>query len=276
MRTLLATILLTSHAQSAASPDLAPALAAEGHARYRLALATLRAEKDPVAYVRHADQRVAEAAIDAARERLVDVDADLSPEAERLAAELLAFAGAGGDAKPALAMRAVHAVAESHNSFGGRISAAMARLALNPGCAVRVDAIAALSELGDGSQAATLATLAGDDDAAVAQAARDSLASIQGKGVAETFVRGIDDAALGTRARIALLQAATKRGLVAATPSAARALDNPSLRLEAQKAVLRLARKEHLSELRAARDRLANAPGSRDVLDRLIARLEKQ
>jgi len=274
MRTLLAAILLASQPQSAAAPDLAPALAAEGHARYRLALAILRAEENPAAHARHADPRVAEAAIDAARERIADSEGEPSPKSEQIATDLLGFAAETGNG--ALATRALHAVAESRNAFGGRISTAMARLALNPACAVRLDAIAALSELGDGSQAATLAKLAGDADSAVAQAARDSLASIQGKGVTETFVRGIDDAALGTRARIALLQAATKRGLVAAAPSAARALGNPSLRLEAQKAVLRLARKEHLAELRAARDRLADAPETRDVLGRLIARLEKE
>lgn len=275
MRTLLALCLALAATLSATEPDLGPALAATDlNERYRLALAALRAAENPAALTSHADVRVAEAAIDASRERIADIDGEPSGEAGRIADALLAFAAKTD--KATLASRAVHAVAESHNAFGGRISGAMASLALDPKCAVRLDAINSLSELGDGSQAATLAKLAGDSDVAVAEAAREALVSIQGKGVTDTFVRGIMDVSLGNQARIALLQGATKRGLTAATPAAAKALAEPALRLEAQKAVLKLARKTHLEDLRTARAALSDAPATQAALDRLIAKLSKE
>lgn len=278
MRTLaaLALIALAGPLAAKASPDLAAALAAkDGNERYRLALAELRTTDNPALLAAHEDLRVAEAAIDAARERLADVTEPAPAEAEVIASTLLGFAGGKGS-KPDLAMRAIHAVAESHCPFGGRVSDAVARLALDPACAIRIDAIAALGDLGDGRQAATLAKLTGDGDAAVAEAAREGLVSIQGKGVTETFVRGIADPTLNPASRAALLQAATKRGLVAAAPAAAQAVADPGLRLEAQKALLKLARKEHLADLRAAREKVSDAPATRAALDRLIARLEKE
>lgn len=270
---LLCLLAVTQPASAAeTAPDLTAALAAPaGHERYRVALAALRGADNPALSASHADPQVAAAAIDAARERLVDA----APPNEAIAGALLAFAGAPGS-RPDLAARAVHAVAESRDAFGGRISGQVARLALNPACTVRLDAIAALGDLGDGSQAATLARLAGDADGAVAEAAREGLASIQGKGVTDTFVRGIRDDTLGDQARIALLQAATRRGMAAATPPAAQALTSPALRLEAQKAVLKLARREHVADLRAAREKLSDAPATQAALDRLIARLEKE
>lgn len=257
-------------------PDLRPALtAADTNERYRLALAALRTAANPARLASHPDRRVAEAAIDAARERLADTADQPSPAAESLAESLLTFAGAKAT-DPGLAMRAVHAVAESRNAFDGRISGAMARLALDPACRIRPDAVAALAELGDGAQAATLARLSGDADSAVAEAAREGLTAIQGKGVTDTFVRGIADTGLDTASRIALLQAATKRGMAAAAPAAAKAIAEPALRLEAQKAVLKLARKEHLPALREARDQSKDAAATRAALERLIARLEKE
>lgn len=259
-----------------AEPDLRAALtAADGKERYRLALAALRGADNPARLAGHPDRRVAEAAIDAARERLADSADQPTPAAEQLAESLLVFAGAKSS-EPGLAMRAVHAVAESRNPFEGRISGAVARLALDPACGIRTDAIAALAELGDGAQAATLARLAGDADPAVAEAAREGLVGIQGKGVTDTFVRGITDAGLDAASRVALLQAATKRGMAPAAPAAAKALADPALRLEAQKALLKLARKEHLPALREAREQAKDAAATRAALDRLIARLEKE
>jgi len=273
---VLTLLLLAGPLSAKTLPDLAAALAAKDDSeRYRLALAELRTTGNPALLATHRDLRIAEAAIDAARERLADLAEPPPAEAEVIAFTLLGYAG-GKESNPDLAMRAIHAVAESHCPFGGRVSEAVAKLALDPACAIRVDAIAALGDLGDGRQAAALAKLAGDADAKVAEAARDGLVSIQGKGVTDTFVRGIADASLGDPARIALLQAASKRGMIAAAPAAAQALSEPPLRLEAQKAVLKLARKAHLPELRAAREKLADAAATRAALDRLIARLEKE
>ncbi len=275
MRTLFAFCFVIGASLGAGEPDLRPALAATDlNERYRLALAALRTTEHPVKFASHGDVRVAEAAIDAARERIAEIEGEPTKEAERVADELLTFAERTD--KTALAARAVHAVAESHNAFGGRISGTMARLALEPACAVRIDAIAALSELRDGSQTETLARLADDSNDAVAEAARESLVNIQGKGVTDAFVRGIGDVTLGKQARIALLQAATQRGLTAVTPAAAKALSEPALRNEAQKALLKLARKTHLEDLRAARKALTDAPSTQAALDRLIDRLSKE
>jgi uncharacterized protein (DUF2345 family) len=141
---------------------------------------------------------------------------------------------------------------------------------------VRLDAIVALSQLGDGSQVVTLAQLAGESEARVAETAREGLVSIQGKGVSPAFIRGIGETTLGDQSRIALLQAATKRGMVAATPAAIQAMSEPTLRLESQKAVLKLARKADLPALRTARGKLtAESATQASSLDRLIVRLEK-
>lgn len=276
MRAPLTTLLLAATlAQAASSPDLAPALAAEGHARYRQALAVLREAEHPEAYATDADRLVAEAAIDAARERLADLASRTPSEATPLATALLRLA-ADPATQPALARRALHAISAGKQALNTDLITKVGTLALDAKSPVRIDAIVALGELGDGSQVASLARLASEAEAAVAEAARDGLVSIQGKGVTEAFVRGIGETALGNAARIALLQAATQRGMSAVTPAAIRAMSEPALRLEAQKALLKLARKADLGELRAARGKLGDVPATQAALDRLIARLEKE
>lgn len=277
MRTHLITLLLVaSLAQAASSPDLTAARAAEGHARYRLSLAALREVKHPEAYVTDADHSVAAAAIDAARERLDERASRAPSETTALATALLNFA-AEPATQPALARRALHATTAGSQALDPDLMAKVAALALNPTSSVRLDAIVALSQLGDGSQVVTLAQLAGESEATVAEAAREGLVSIQGKGVSPAFIRGIGETTLGDRSRIALLQAATKRGMVAATPAAIQAMSEPALRLEAQKAVLKLARKADLPALRTVRGKLTSESATRaSLLDRLIVRLEKE
>lgn len=277
MRTPLITLLLvTSLVQAASSQDLTAARAAEGHARYRLSLAALREAKHPEAYVTDADRSVAAAAIDAARERLHD-RASLAPsETTAIATALLKFAADPGT-QPALARRALHATTAGSQTLDPDLIAKVTALALNPTSSVRLDAIVALSQLGDGSQVVTLAQLAGESEARVAETAREGLVSIQGKGVSPAFIRGIGETTLGDQSRIALLQAATKRGMVAATPAAIQAMSEPTLRLESQKAVLKLARKADLPALRTARGKLtAESATQASSLDRLIVRLEKE
>lgn len=276
MRTPLTTLLLAATlAQAASSPDLAAARAAEGHARYRFALTALRETEHPEAYVTDADRSVAEAAIDAARERLADLASKTPAEATPLATGLLRLT-ADPATQPALARRALHAISAGKQALNTDLITKVGTLALDAKSPVRIDAIVALGELGDGSQVAALARLASEAEAAVAEAARDGLVSIQGKGVTEAFVRGIGEIALGDRSRVALLQAATQRGMSAVAPAAIRAMSEPALRLEAQKALLKLARKADLAELRAAHGKLGDVPATQAALDRLIARLEKE
>lgn len=275
MRTSLTTLLLVaSLAQAASSPDLAAARAAEGHARYRLALAVLREVEHPEAYLADADRRVTEAAIDATRERLIDLASRAPAETTALAAALLKFA-ADPATRSELARRALHATSAGNQTLNTDLIAKVVTLAQDAKSPVRIDAIVAVGELGGGSQVATLTRLAGESEAAVAEAARDGLVSIQGQGVTEAFICGIGEVALGEPSRRALLQAATKRGMSAVTPAAIRAMSEPALRLEAQKAVLKLARKADLPALRAAREKLSSEPATQASLDRLIARLEK-
>ena len=265
--------LVASHAAEA---DFSKTLAGKNdNERYRLALEVLRKSDDPSAFTKDQDAQVVEAAVDACRERLTDVGENPSAKIESLANNLLDFA-ADAKSPPALAIRALHAVAESHSSFGGRISARVAQLAHNPDYPSRVDAIQVLSELADGSQAATLAKLVNDKDKAVAEAAKEGLESIKGKGVTQTFIQGIADKALGDEARAALLRAATKRDMTAIVPVAAEAITEPSLRLDAQKALLRLARKSDLVQLRAACAKVPEESASAAALKRLIAKLEKE
>ena len=265
--------LVASHA---AEPDFSKTLAGKNdNERYRLALEVLRKSDDPSAFTKDQDAQVVEAAIDACRERLTDVGENPSTKIESLANNLLDFA-ADAKSPPALAIRALHAIAESHSSFGGRISARVAQLAHNPDYPSRVDAIQVLSELADGSQAATLAKLVNDKDKAVAEAAKEGLESIKGKGVTQTFIQGIADKALGDEARAALLRAATKRDMTAIVPVAAEVITEPGLRLDAQKALLRLARKSDLVQLRAACAKVPEGSASAAALKRLIAKLEKE
>jgi len=273
---LLPVLLLAAALASAAQPDFAKALAEQDPAaRYRAALAALRAADAPQDSLGHADRKVAEAAIDVCRERIADHQAQEGDGASLAIAERLLAHATSGRADPELARRCIHAVAESRHAFGGKVSGAMARVALEGPVALRADATEALAELGDGARAATLARLAAADDAEVAAAAAEGLTRIHGKGVTDAFVAGIADQALPAKARKALLQAASRRGMSAAAGAAAGALADPELRLEAQKALLRLAGKGDLPALRAALAK-ASEPGTRGALERLIARLEKE
>jgi hypothetical protein len=274
MRILTLTLLCAL--ATAAQPDLSKALAEQDPAaRYRAALAILRAADAPQETLGHADRKVAEAAVDVCRERIADHQAQDGDTASLAIAERLLAHAISGKADPDLARRCIHAVAESRHAFGGRISSAVAKIALEGPAALRVDATEALAELGDGAQAPVLARLAAAEDADLAAAAAEGLARINGRGVTDAFVSGIADTALPTKARRALIQAASRRGMSAAAGVTAAALAEPELRLEAQKALVRLAGKQ---DLPALRDALAKAkePATKGVLERLIAKLEKE
>lgn len=269
-------LLLACALATAAQPDFSKALALEDPAaRYRAALAALRSADAPQDSLGHADRKVAEAAVDVCRERIADYQAQEGDTSSLAIAERLLAHATSGRADPDLARRCIHAVAESRHAFGGKISGAMARIALEGPAALRADATEALAELGDGAQAATLARLAAADDADLSAAAAEGLTRIHGKGVTDAFVAGIADPALPAKARKALLQAASRRGMSGAAGAAAGALADPELRLEAQKALLRLAGKGDLPALREALAK-AKEPGTRGALERLIARLEKE
>jgi hypothetical protein len=276
MRLPTVLILILASVASAAEPDFSKTLAIpDPAARYRTALALLRMSDSPQESLGHADRKIAEAAVDVCRERIADYQAQDGDTASLTIAERLLAHATSGKADPDFARRCIHAVAESRHSFGGKISGAVARIALEGPAALRVDATEALSELGDGSQTAVLARLAAADDVDLAAAAAEGLTRIHGKGVTDAFVAGISDQALPAKARKALLQAASRRGMSAAAGAAVAALGVPELRLEAQKAIVRLAGK---TDLVALRDALAKAkePATRGVLERLIAKLEKE
>lgn len=274
MRTL--TLVLLATLASAGQPDFSKALTIQDPAaRYRAALALLRAADAPQESLGHADRKVAEAAVDVCRERIADYQAQDGDTASLAIAERLLAHATSGKADPDLARRCIHAVAESRHAFGGKVSGAVARIALEGPSGLRVDATEALAELGDGSQTAVLARLAAAEDADVAAAAAEGLIRIHGKGVTDAFLAGIADKALPTKARKALLQAASRRGMSAAAGATAGALGEPELRLEAQKAIVRLAGKADLPALREALAK-AKEPATRGVLERLIAKLEKE
>lgn len=269
-------LLLLCAIVSAAPLDFSKALAeTDPAARYRAALAILRASDAPQDALGHADRKVEEAAVDVCRERIADYQDQEGDAASLAIAERLLAHATSGRADTEVARRCIHAVAESRHAFGGRISAAVARIALEGPSALRADATEALAELGDGAQAAVLARLAAADEAELASAAAEGLIRIHGKGVTDAFVRGIGDRELPAKARKALLQAAGRRGMSAAAAAAAAAMSEPELRLEAQKAVVRLAGKPDLPALRSALAK-AEEPATRSVLERLIAKLEKE
>jgi len=269
-------LLLASALAPAAPTDFSKALAEKDPAaRYRAALNALRGSDAPHDSLGHPDRKVAEAAVDVCRERIADHQAQEGDVASLAIAERLLAHATSGKAEPDLARRCIHAVAESRHSFGGKVSGAMAKVALEGPAALRVDATEALAELGDGSQAPVLARLAASDDADLSAAAAEGLTRIHGKGVTDAFVAGIADAGLPAKARKALLQAASRRGMSAAAGATAAALSDPELRLEAQKAIVRLAGRQDVPALREALAK-AKEPATKGVLERLIAKLEKE
>jgi hypothetical protein len=231
------------------------------HAKYTEALKSFRQGKasalpalmDPVVEIRRA-------AIDDLRERLVDEPAG----------HLAGLVGAAlGKLDRETARLLLAALAEAKATTTAPQVAALAAQQDSP---LRAEAALALAEIGGAKAVPILADLAKDE--ALNENIVAALAKTAGPGVTDAFNAGILDAKLDLAGRTALIKAAIMRNNRAVSPSLCAVLTDEPLRLEAQKALLKLARPEDIPALKAAQAKVANA-ATKAALERLIAKLEK-
>jgi HEAT repeat protein len=200
------------------------------------------------------------AAVDDLRERLVDEPT--APLAGQVGATL-------GKVDQETARLLLAALAEAKATT---TAAQVAALASQKDSPLRAEAALALAEIGGAKAVPILAELAKDE--ALNENIVAALAKTSGPGVTDAFNAGIADAKLDLAGRTALIKAAIARNNRAVSPSLCAVLADDALRLEAQKALLKLARPEDLPALRAAAASMKNA-ATKAALERLIAKLEK-
>jgi hypothetical protein len=231
------------------------------HAKYTDALKAFRQGKaqalaaltDPAAEVRRA-------AVDDLRERLVD-----EPTAP-LAGQI---GGVLGKVDLETARLLLAALAEAKATTTAPQVAALAGQKDSP---LRAEAALALAEIGGAKAVPILAELARDES--LNENVIAALAKTSGPGVTDAFNAGILDAKLDVAGRTALIKAAIARNNRAVSPSLCTVLAEEALRLEAQKALLKLARPEDLPALKTAAASMKNA-ATKAALERLIEKLEK-
>lgn len=254
MRLIPLCLLAAAASAAEAPPD---------HARYAAALKEFRSQEGRSLAALQATGTSAEerrAAIDDVRERLVDEPAG---PLTRSVATLL------GSASPAEARLLLAALAEAKAAGATPQVAALAGQAGSP---VRVDAALALAELGGAKAVPVLAALAKDE--AIAEDVVQALAKVAGPGVTDAFNAGIRDAKADLPARVALIKAAVVRNNRAVAAALCATVVEEPMRLESQKALLKLATSADLPALRQAEQAVVNA-ATKAALGRLIAKLEK-
>lgn len=255
MRTLACLLFLTvvGFADQAATLD---------HARYAAALREFR--KGPVRSVEalrkpDASAEVRRAAVDDLRERLVD-----EPTGP-LVAEV---AGLLDQVDVPTGKLLLAALAEAKASGA---APAVARLAGRAASPLRVEAALALAEVGGAKAVPVLADLAKDE--ALADDIQQALVKVAGPGVTDAFVAGITDMKADVPARAALVRAAVARNLRAVAGALCVAIKEEPMRLECQKALLKLAQPSDLAALREA-EKVVTNEATKGALARLIRKLE--
>ncbi len=199
------------------------------------------------------------AAVDDVRERLVDEpNSPLTGE----------VAGLLGSSDVEIAKLLLAALAEAKAAGATTQVAALAAKADSP---LRVPAALALAEVGGAKAVPVLAGLA--SDAALADSIQEALLKVAGPGVTDAFVAGITDAKSAPAARAALIKAAVARNLRSVAGALCVAIKEESMRLECQKALLKLAQPSDLAALREAEKAVTNET-TKGALGRLIKKLE--
>ena len=199
------------------------------------------------------------AAVDDVRERLVD-----EPNSP-LTAEVAALLGS---TDVEIAKLLLAALAEAKASGATSQVAALAAKADSP---LRVPAALALAEVGGAKAVPVLAALAAD--AALADSIQEALLKVAGPGVTDAFVAGITDTKSAPAARAALIKAAVGRNLRSVAGALCVAIKEEPMRLECQKALLKLAQPSDLAALREAEKTVTNET-TKGALGRLIKKLE--
>jgi HEAT repeat protein len=151
-------------------------------------------------------------------------------------------------------------------------AAQVAALAAKKDSPLQAEAALALAEVGGAKAVPILAELAKDET--LAENVVAALAKTAGPGVTDAFNAGIRDARLDLAGRTALIKAAIARNNRAVAPALCAVLAEEPLRLEAQKALLKLARPEDVPALKQAAAAMKNA-ATKAALERLVAKLEK-
>lgn len=231
------------------------------HAKYAAALQSFRQGKaTALAALADPALEVRRAAVDDLRERLVDEPT--APLAGHVGAVL-------GKVDLDTARLLLAALAEAKATGTAAQVAALASQTDSP---LRAEAALALAEIGGAKAVPILAELAKDE--ALNENIVAALAKTSGPGVTDAFNAGILNAQLDLAGRTALIKAAIARNHRAVSPTLCTVLAEEALRLEAQKALLKLARPEDVPALKAAAGGMKNA-ATKAALERLIAKLEK-
>jgi hypothetical protein len=253
--------LLTSLLLAAASLAAADRPVVD-HATYTAALKDFRkgAAKSVDALKKSdASAAVRLAAVDDVRERLVDEPT--SPLTREVAALL-------GSTDVQTAQLLLSALAEAKAAGATAQVAALASKIDSP---LRVPAALALAEIGGAKAVPILAALAKDE--ALAESIQDALVKVAGPGVTDAFSAGITDTKADITARNALIKAAVARNLRAIAGALCVAIKEEAMRLECQKALLKLAQPSDLTALHEAEQAVTNA-ATKGALGRLIKKLE--
>ena len=232
------------------------------HAAYTAALKDFRkGTSKSIDVLKKADAPAAVrlAAIDDVRERLVD------EPTSSLVAEV---AGLLASTDVETAKLLLSALAEAKASGATAQVAALAAKADSP---LRVPAALALAEVGGAKAVPVLASLAKDD--ALADNIQEALVKVAGPGVTDAFVSGIADTKADISARNALIKAAVGRNLRSVAGVLCVAIKEEPMRLECQKALLKLAQSSDLAALRDAEKSVTNET-TKGALGRLIKKLE--
>jgi hypothetical protein len=254
-RSLLALLLATTLAVAADRP-------AVDHAAYTAALKDFRkgaAKSIDALKKSEASVSVRLAAVDDVRERLVDEPN--SPLTGQVA-DLL------GSTDVEIAKLLLAALAEAKAAGATSQVAALAAKTDSP---LRVPAALALAEIGGAKAVPVLAALA--KDTALADSIQEALLKVAGPGVTDAFVAGITDAKADVAARNALIKAAVGRNLRSVAGALCVAIKEEAMRLECQKALLKLAQPSDLAALRDAAQSVTNET-TKGALGRLIKKLE--
>ncbi len=231
------------------------------HAKYTEALRSFRQGKaSALTALADPSVEVRRAAIDDLRERVVD-----EPSAP-LAAQVGAVLGKV-DHETARLLLAALAEAKATST-----APQVAALAAQKDSPLRAEAALALAEIGGAKAVPILAELAQDET--LNENIIAALAKVSGPGVTDAFNAGILNRQLDLAGRTALIKAAIARNNRAVSPSLCTLVAEEALRLEAQKALLKLARPEDVPALKAATAKVTNA-ATKAALERLIVKLEK-
>ena len=254
MRSFLA-LLFTASLLAAERP-------AVDHAAYTAALKDFRkGTSKSIDTLKNADAPAAArlAAVDDVRERLVDEPT--SPLIGEVADLLF-------KADVEIAKLLLAALAEAKASGATAQVAALASKADSP---LRIPAALALAEIGGAKAVPVLASLAKDE--ALAENIQDALVKVTGPGVTDAFIAGISDTKADVSARNALIKAAVGRKLRSVAGVLCVAIKEEPMRLECQKALLKLAQPTDLTALRDAEKSVTNET-TKGALGRLIKKLE--